>query len=204
MHIHFSDLPNGQEDDKWHQLLQIGGGAKAAPKGSLRLVANFKDHMILPLEEYDKLKQVSHELHCMWRRIKFGNLAEREREREREDVCDCVCNNCLVKVVREHLHSLQLLLSDDLTTIEILAKVFKDHHAELASTLIHIFCHYDRVVPILTACLKKSIDKEGKKPDPTLFTKSAEKESRYMHYSLVWGQTPLISQSQLKRNQFLT
>ena len=60
VHIHFSDLPNGQEDDKWHQLLQIGGGAKAAPKGSLRLVANFKDHMILPLEEYDKLKQVSY------------------------------------------------------------------------------------------------------------------------------------------------
>ena len=58
VHIHFSDLPNGQEDDKWHQLLQIGGGAKAAPKGSLRLVANFKDHLILPLEEYDKLKQV--------------------------------------------------------------------------------------------------------------------------------------------------
>jgi hypothetical protein len=44
--------------------------------------------------------------------------------------------------------------------------VFKDHHAELASTLIHIFCHYDRVVPILTACLKKSIDKEGKTKTP--------------------------------------
>lgn len=81
VHIHFSDLPNGQEDDKWHQLLQIGGGAKAAPKGSLRLVANFKDHMILPLEEYDKLKQVSLKLHCMWWRIKFGNLTEKERER---------------------------------------------------------------------------------------------------------------------------
>ena len=91
-----------------------------------------------------------------------------------------MCNNWLVKVVREHLHSLQLLLSDDLTTIEILAKVFKDHHAELASTLIHIFCHYDRVVPILTACLKKSIDKEGEKPDPTYFTKSAEEGSVFI------------------------
>lgn len=39
--------------------------------------------------------------------------------------------------------------------------MFKDHHAELASTLVHIFCQYDRVVPILTACLRKSIDKEG-------------------------------------------
>ena len=56
--IHFSDLPNGQEDDKWHQLVQVGGGAKAAVRGSLRLVANFKDHMILPLEEYSKLKEV--------------------------------------------------------------------------------------------------------------------------------------------------
>ena len=82
MHIHFSDLPNGQEDDKWHQLLQIGGGAKAAPKGSLRLVANFKDHMILPLEEYDKLKQVSHGLHPCSQ--KFGSLAGRVRERKRE------------------------------------------------------------------------------------------------------------------------
>ena len=58
VHIHFSDLPNGQEDDKWHQLLQTGGGAKATSRGSLRLVANFKDHMILPLEEYGKLKEV--------------------------------------------------------------------------------------------------------------------------------------------------
>ena len=58
VHIHFSDLPNGQEDDKWHQLLQVGGGAKAASRGSLRLVANFKDHMILPIDEYNKLKQV--------------------------------------------------------------------------------------------------------------------------------------------------
>ena len=57
--------------------------------------------------------------------------------------------------------SLQLLLSDDLTTIETLAKVCKDHHAELASTLIHIFIDYDRVVPIITACLGKSIESEG-------------------------------------------
>ena len=55
----------------------------------------------------------------------------------------------------------QLLLSDDLKVIEALAKVCKDHHAELASTLIHIFCAYDRVVPLINACLGKSVDNEG-------------------------------------------
>ena len=59
-----------------------------------------------------------------------------------------------------HTHT-QLLLSDDLVVIEALAKVCKDHHTELASTLIQIFCEYDRVVPILPACIAKSIDKEG-------------------------------------------
>ena len=52
--MHMSDLPNGQADDRWHQLM---GGAKT-PKGSVRLVANFKDLVILPLEEYNNLKEV--------------------------------------------------------------------------------------------------------------------------------------------------
>ena len=55
----------------------------------------------------------------------------------------------------------QLVLSSDLAIIEALAKVCKDHHAELASTLIQIFLHYDKVIPILTECLAKSIDNEG-------------------------------------------
>ena len=45
--------------------------------------------------------------------------------------------------------------------IEALAKVCKDHHAELASTLIHIFCTYDCLVPLINACLAKSVDDEG-------------------------------------------
>ncbi len=45
--------------------------------------------------------------------------------------------------------------------IEALAKVCKDHHAELASTLVHIFCTYNKVVPLITACLAKSVDSEG-------------------------------------------
>ena len=56
----------------------------------------------------------------------------------------------------------QLILGDDdLSVIEALAKVCKDHHAELASTLIHTFCHYNRVIPIMTACITKSIRNEG-------------------------------------------
>ena len=55
----------------------------------------------------------------------------------------------------------QLILSSDLKTIEALAKVCKDHHAELASTLIHIFCSYNKVVPLINACLEKSVDNEG-------------------------------------------
>lgn len=54
-----------------------------------------------------------------------------------------------------------MLLSDDLIVIEALAKVCKDHHAELASTLIHIFCSYDRIMPLMNTCLAKSVDNEG-------------------------------------------
>ena len=56
---------------------------------------------------------------------------------------------------------LQLILSDDLKVIEVLAKVCKDHQAEMASTLLHIFSTYDRLVPLINACLVKSVDNEG-------------------------------------------
>lgn len=59
------------------------------------------------------------------------------------------------------LCSLQVLLSDNTTVIEVLARVCKDHHADLACTLIRIFCHYNRVLPIVNSCLAKSIKKEG-------------------------------------------
>ena len=49
-----------------------------------------------------------------------------------------------------------------MAVIEALAKVCKDHHADLAGTLIRIFCHYKRVLPIVNSCLAKSIEKEGK------------------------------------------
>ena len=60
----------------------------------------------------------------------------------------------------KHTHP-QLILSDDLKTIELLASVCKDHHAELASTLVQLLCNYDKVVPIITACLAKSVESEG-------------------------------------------
>ncbi len=53
--MYFTDLPCGQEDDRWHQLLQ--SNSKTA-RGSLRLGALFKDLVILPIEEYGDLKEV--------------------------------------------------------------------------------------------------------------------------------------------------
>ena len=37
--IQLSDMPNGQDDDKWHHLMTK---ASRTAQGSLRLVANFK------------------------------------------------------------------------------------------------------------------------------------------------------------------
>ncbi|CAI8014988.1 Ras GTPase-activating protein 1 [Geodia barretti] len=62
--------------------------------------------------------------------------------------------------IEEYTSLKELLLSDNLTVIEALATVCKDHHAELACALIQIFCHYNRVLPIVNACLAKSIKKE--------------------------------------------
>ena len=55
MQVLYSDLPCGQEDDRWHQLML--GNARTA-RGSLRLGALFKDLVILPVEEYNELKGV--------------------------------------------------------------------------------------------------------------------------------------------------
>lgn len=76
-------------------------------------------------------------------------------------VCVCnlyVCIMCCERI--SHLCS-QLLLSDDLKVIEVLVKVCKDHPVDLASSLIHIFCAYDRVVPLINACLGKSVENTG-------------------------------------------
>lgn len=54
--VHLSDLPSGQEDDRWHQLTL--GSSKAA-RGNVRFSALFKDYVILPVQEYDELKDVN-------------------------------------------------------------------------------------------------------------------------------------------------
>jgi Ras GTPase-activating protein 1 len=105
--IQLSDMPNGQDDDKWHQLMTK---TSRTSQGSVRLVANFKHEIIFPIDEYTSLKD--------------------------------------------------LLVSDNVVVIEALAKVCKDHHADLACTLIRIFCHYNRVLPIINTCLGKSIERE--------------------------------------------
>ncbi len=53
--VHLSDLPSGQEDDRWHQLML--GSARTA-RGSVRFGALFKDYIILPVKEYAQLKEV--------------------------------------------------------------------------------------------------------------------------------------------------
>lgn len=50
-----SDLPSGQEDDRWHQLMLSNS---KTPRGSVRFGALFKDYMILPKQEYEPLKEV--------------------------------------------------------------------------------------------------------------------------------------------------
>ena len=55
MQVLYSDLPRGQEDDRWHHLMQ--GNSRTA-RGSLRLGVLFKDLVILPVEEYSELKEV--------------------------------------------------------------------------------------------------------------------------------------------------
>ena len=72
----------------------------------------------------------------------------------------------------------QLILGDDLSVIEALAKVCKDHHAELACTLIQVFCHYNRAVPIITECITKSVQNEGLSDNRTI-------SKRIAHYGKV-------------------
>ena len=52
-----SDLPNGQDDDNWHPLGGVQG--TRASRGQIRLVANFRHEIILPLEEYSSFSEVS-------------------------------------------------------------------------------------------------------------------------------------------------
>ena len=52
-------------------------------------------------------------------------------------------------------------MDNDLVVIETMSKVFTEHHQELATTLIEIFCHHQRVLQIISKCLAKVIQNEG-------------------------------------------
>ena len=52
-------------------------------------------------------------------------------------------------------------MDNDLVVIETMSKVFTEHHQELATTLIEIFCHHQRVLHIISTCLAKVIQNEG-------------------------------------------
>ena len=94
--------------------------------------------------------------------VKFEHAPTRRRVRPGFEHGYCIVTLHAYIYTNFSIFPLQLLLSDNLTVIEALATVCKDHHAELACALIQIFCHYNRVLPIVNACLAKSIKKEGK------------------------------------------
>jgi Ras GTPase-activating protein 1 len=54
----------------------------------------------------------------------------------------------------------ETILSDDLVIIETLSKVCNEHHSELAGILIELFCHHQKVLPLLSKCLARAIDRE--------------------------------------------
>lgn len=54
----------------------------------------------------------------------------------------------------------EVIMDNDLVVIETMSKVFTEHHQELATTLIEIFCHHQRVLQIISKCLAKVIQNE--------------------------------------------
>lgn len=56
---------------------------------------------------------------------------------------------------------MQILLKDNLDVLESLVKVCKEHHAELASRLVHIFLDTDMIIDKLIICNQRVIDKES-------------------------------------------
>jgi len=57
---------------------------------------------------------------------------------------------------------LQILLKDNLDVLESLVKVCKEHHAELASRLVHIYLDTDMIIDKLIKCNQRVIDQESK------------------------------------------
>jgi hypothetical protein len=107
--LKLDQLPNGQEDDRWHQLMV---GNSKVPRGSVRITMTYQHEPILDLDMY--------------------------RELQRSLIED---NN-----------SLQYL--------EIMANVFRNHHAELACTLVILLGAYGKLVPIVLQATEQVIMRE--------------------------------------------
>lgn len=75
--VYLGDLPSGQEDDRWHQLMSL---ESRKSRGSIRFRALFKDYAILPIKEYAQLKDV-----CMCVCIQFVHVCM-------QLVCVCECS----------------------------------------------------------------------------------------------------------------
>ena len=54
------------------------------------------------------------------------------------------------------------MLKENIDLLEILVKVCKDHHAELASRLVQIFLETDNIIDKLIRCNQVIIDRESK------------------------------------------
>ena len=57
MRVPFSDLVPGESSDKWHNLMPVNATTKGDPP-SLRVNVKFRHEVIMPLPEYNSLKEV--------------------------------------------------------------------------------------------------------------------------------------------------
>ena len=90
-------------------------------------------------------------------------------------VCVCVCLWCVTSLMsscaqREPILELEsyrelgrILIEDNnaLKCLEIMANVFRHHHAELACTLVHLLGAYGKLIPIVLEATEQVIKKEG-------------------------------------------
>ena len=91
-------------------------------------------------------------------------------------VCVCVCVVCCCHLfppppqhepildIMRYQELQQVLFSDDkLTYLDIMANIFRHHHADLARVLVHLYgstgCH--EVVPLIIEASSKVVKKEG-------------------------------------------
>ncbi|XP_065911741.1 ras GTPase-activating protein 1-like isoform X2 [Dysidea avara] len=82
-----------------------------------------------------------------------------------------VFNHEVILPTREYSSLKEILLKDNLDVLESLVKVCKEHHAELASRLVHIYLDTDMIIDKLIKCNQRVIEQETNKG--TLFRASS-------------------------------